>query len=70
MSDVAPNNNRLHIVMDASEVSSDHRIKPDTVVAVLGRIVQKAMWLFQCLVLIVNEHFEDLRIWQGTSVLE
>ena len=58
----------LHIVMDAREVSAEHSIKPDTVVAVLGHVMQQATGLSQCLVLIVsnvNEHLEDLRIWQG-----
>jgi len=29
--------------MDAREVLADYRIRPDTVVAVLGRVVQQAM---------------------------
>ena len=42
-------------MMDAREVSADHRIRPDTV-------VQQATRMFQCLVLNVNQHFEDLSI--------
>ena len=38
-------------VMDASVAPVDYRIKPDTVVAVLGRQIA---WVFQCLVLSVD----------------
>ena len=60
VSDVAPNNNRL-------TRQQNFRIRPDTVVAMLGGVVQQAKRTFHGLVLNVNEHFEDLRIW---SVLE
>ena len=49
-------------VRDASVVSVDHRIKPDTVVATLGHEVQRVAWGLQCPVLNVEKHLEGLRI--------
>ena len=56
--------------MDIGVVLVNHRIRPVTVAAVLGRDVQQAESMSQCLTDSVNKHFEDPRIWQGTSVLD
>ena len=54
------------IVMVASAVSVHPRIKLDTVVPVLGHVMQQAMRVLQLPVLIVDELFGDPKTWQGT----
>ena len=53
------------IVMVASIILVDLRIKPDTVVTVFGHVMQLALSVFQLPVLIVGGLFGGRRIWQA-----